>query len=190
MKSKINLDQYERHYLDGKFFIVKKGKLVSRDILDSGKIITNENYLKEGDLIGNFFEFLPDNNIILPEIDIEVEALEDGTILEEFEFSADDIFQNIYFEKILMQLIKKSMIKFFYQVYDTKGYIMAILKLYADDEKTIAKKDINYENFNISRSQFYLIYSKLKKEKFIIEKEKKIILNIEKIDEYLSSNYD
>lgn len=190
MENTIVLNRHDRYYLDGKFYIVKKGKLISRDILETGKVITNENFLKKGEMIGNFFEFLPQNNMMLPEIDIEVEALEDDTVLEEFNFCSKDIFQNIYFEKIIIQLIKKSMIKFFYQLYDTKGYIMAILKLYANGEGIIAKKEINYENFNISRSQFYLIYSKLKKEKYITEIGKKIQLNLTKIDDYLMSSYD
>lgn len=184
----ITLNKKDRYFLDGKFFIVKKGKLISRDILETGKIITNENCLKEGELIGNFFEFLPKNNLMVPEVDIEVEALEDETILEEFKFSSSDILKNIYLEKIISQLIKKSMIKFFYQLYDTKGYIMAILKLYADNNGKILKSEINYENFNISRSQFYLIYSNLKKEKFIFEKEAVVYLDLSKINDYLEKS--
>ena len=184
----ITLNKKDRYFLDGKFFLVKKGKLISRDILETGKIITNENCLKEGELIGNFFEFLPENNLMIPEVDIEVEALEDGTILEEFNFSSSDVLKNVYLEKIITQLIKKSMIKFFYQLYDTKGYIMAILKLYADNNGKIFKHEINYENFNISRSQFYLIYANLKKEKFIFERESVVSLDLNKINDYLEKS--
>lgn len=181
----INLKKKDRYFLDGKFFLIKKGKVISREILESGKVITNENCLKEGEIIGNFFRFLPENTM-LPDTEIEIEALEDNSILEEFQFSSEDILKNIYFEKVITQLIKKNMIKFFYQLYDTKGYILAILKLYADSSGKLLKSEINYENFNISRSQFYLIYSNLKKEKFILEKGENIHLDLDEIDEYLA----
>ena len=181
----ISLDKQQRYFLDGKFFLVKKGRIMARDILENGKIITNENYLVEGDLIGNFFTLLPKRDLFIPEIEIEIKALEDNTILEEFKFSLEEIFCNVYLEKIVIQLIKKSIFKFFYQLYDTKGYILAILKLYLNNRNFILKNEIHYENFNISKSQFYLIYSKLKKENFITESNDKIFLNSDKINAYL-----
>ena len=36
----ISLNKTERYYLDGKFYIIKKGKIISRDILENGKILT------------------------------------------------------------------------------------------------------------------------------------------------------
>lgn len=190
MNNTVILNKFDNYSLGGKFFLIKKGKVISRDVLETGKVITNENYLKEGEIIGNFFDFLPQGNLLVPEIDIEVEALEDNTILEEFNFCSKEITKNIYLEKMIIQLIKKSMIKFFYQLYDTKGYILAILKLSADDNGVIAKKEINYENFNISRSQFYFHYSNLKKENFIKEKDKNVYLNLDKINDYLEKSYD
>lgn len=181
----ISLDKQQRYFLDGKFFLVKKGRIIARDILENGKIITNENYLIEGDLIGNFFTLLPRRDLFIPEIEIEIEALENNTILEEFKFSSEEIFCNVYSEKVVIQLIKKSIFKFFYQLYDTKGYILAVLKLYPNNRTFISKKEIHYENFNISKSQFYLIYSKLKKENFIIESNNKIFLNLDKVNSYL-----
>lgn len=181
----ISLDKQQRYFLDGKFFLVKKGRIIARDILENGKIITNENYLIEGDLIGNFFTLLPRRDLFIPEIEIEIEALENNTILEEFKFSSEEIFCNVYSEKVVIQLIKKSIFKFFYQLYDTKGYILAVLKLYLNNRTFISKKEIHYENFNISKSQFYLIYSKLKKENFIIESNNKIFLNLDKVNSYL-----
>lgn len=171
MSKVVRLNKKERHFLDGKFFLIKKEKVISREILESGKIISNENCLKEGEIVGDFFRFLPDNRILIPETEVEIEALEDNSVLEEFDFSSEIILQNDSFKKII-QLIKKSIIKFFYQLYDTKGYILAVLKLYADSKGKIVKSEINYENFNVSRSQFYFIFSGLKKEKFISEEKR------------------
>lgn len=181
----ISLNKSERYFLDGKFFLVKRGKVITRDILENGKIITSENSLKEGEVIGNFFNILPENNFFVPEIDIEVEALENNTILEEFAFSFDKIMGDIYIQKIFSQLVKKAIIKFLQQLYNTKGYILAILKLHLNDNGYVYKKEISYENFNISKSQFYLIYSNLKKENFLSEVDNKIFLNLKKIDPYL-----
>lgn len=177
----IILNPNEKYYLDGKFFLVKKGKIITKDILPNGKIISNENCLREGEIIGNFFNFLKCECLSIPEVDIEVEALEQS-ILEEFKFPQLD---NYIFEKMLSQLIKKSTIKFLYHLYDKKGYILAVLKLYADSDGKIPKKEINYENFNVSKSQFYVLFSKLKQDKFLKEEKNKIILDIKKINSFL-----
>ena len=66
----ISLNKTERYYLDGKFYIIKKGKIISRDILENGKILTYENYLTSGEVIGNFFRFLNIKDIYIPDIDI------------------------------------------------------------------------------------------------------------------------
>lgn len=92
---------------------------------------------------------------------------------------------DIYIQKIFSQLVKKAIIKFLQQLYNTKGYILAILKLHLNDNGYVYKKEISYENFNISKSQFYLIYSNLKKENFLSEVDNKIFLNLKKIDPYL-----
>lgn len=181
----IKLNPHEKYYLDGRFFLIKKGKVITKDILPNGKVISNENCLREGEIIGNFFNFLKCEYLSVPEIDIEVEALE-KSILEEFTFSQLDVVNNVIFEKMLSQLIKKSTIKFLYQLYDKKGYILAILKLYANSEGKIPKKEINYENFNISKSQFYALFSKLKQQHFFKEEKNEIILNIKKIDSFLN----
>lgn len=181
----IKLNSSEKYYVDGRFFLIKKGKVITKYILPNGKIISNENCLREGEIIGNFFNFLKCKYFFIPEVDVEVEALE-YSILEEFKFSESELLNNWIFEKMLSQLIKKSTIKFLYQLYDKKGYVLAILKMYVDSKGRIPKKEIKYENFNISKSQFYAIYSKLKEDKFLKEIEKEIILDIQKIDSFLS----
>lgn len=183
----ITLDKRDRYYLDGKFYIVKKGKAITRDILENGKIVTNENCLGSGEIVGNFFKLINPSDIYIPEIEVEVEALEDNTVLEKLDFNPSMLKSDPFFSKVIDHLVKKSLIKFFYQLYDTQGYILAVLKLYNNDSGFIYKKDINYENFNISRSQFYLVFSKLKKEKYILEVNDSIYLNLKKIDSYLAS---
>lgn len=189
--SSVVLEKNARLYLSEKFYIINKGRIISRNILENGKIITNEFHLTCGDIIGNFFNLISnDNDIYIPEIDIEIESLENNTQLDLLSINIQELKGNPVLYKIIEHLIKKSLIKLFYHLYDTQGYILAILKLYNNENGFILKKDINYEDFNISRSQFYLIISKLKKEKFIIEVEDCIHLNLKKINLYLSSLSD
>lgn len=181
----IFLKKSEKYCIDDKFFLIKEGRVITKDVLANGKVIANECYLGEGEIIGNFFSFST-GRIELPEIHIEVDALE-NTKLVEFEFSKNDILTNQTFGKVLKHLVQRSVIKFLYQLYDTKGYIMSILNLYADSKGVVNKKDINYENFNISRSQFYLLLLNMKKDGYLKESNNHIHLNLEKINSYLMS---
>ena len=183
----IFLEKGERYFLNNKFYLIKKGKISSKDILENGRIIANEDFLRTGEIIGNFFNFLPKKRITFPEIEIEIEAVENSVILEEIKFPSGNSLSNGYLEKMLECLIKKAAIKFFYQLYDTKGYILAILKLYLNGNEFIKKEEIRYENFNISKSQFYLIFSALKKERFVLTINRKVFLDEKKIDSYLIS---
>ncbi|MGL5277748.1 MAG: hypothetical protein ACRC8M_01525 [Cetobacterium sp.] len=180
----VTIKKGENYFLDDKFFIVKSGKVLSRDILSNGKVITNEHYFGEGEVIGNFFKFAKDYKLTIPDIGIEILALKDSK-LEEFDFSQNQLIENTFFEKIITQLIKKSTIKFLEKLYDTKGYILSILKLYANHEMQVEKREISYENFNISKSQYYSKIAELKKEDYICESGKIWQLNLGKIDEYL-----
>lgn len=183
---KITLNAQDRYLTNGKFFEIKKGKILVREILTSGKIITYENCLKQGELVGNFFNFLPKEDLLISETETEIEALVDGTIIEEFQINPLEFQINPSMEKMINQLIKNIIVKFFYQVYDTKGYILAILTMYSENG-IILKKQINYENFVISKSQFYVVYTKLKEENFLKENNKIITLNLSKIKTYLKS---
>lgn len=158
-------------------------------MLANGKAVANEYYFSEGEVIGNFFRFLNDEKLKIPNVEIEIEALRDSKI-EEFNFSTNIIYENIMFEKIIIQLIKKSTIKFLGNIYNPKGYLLSILKLHANDDLEVEKAEISYENFNMSKSQYYLKLSELKKEKYIEEKSNIYKLNIKKIDKYLDEYLD
>lgn len=185
----VNLQRGDEFFLGSNFYAIKKGKIISKNILKTGRIIIDENCMKRGEIIGNFFMLLKEENSfeneIESEVEIEVEALEDNTVLEEINLPLKKIYEDKYFRKILIQLHKKLMVKFFYQFYNAEGYILRILKLYLDDDGTIKKEEISYRNFNISKTQFYRIYSKLKEDKFISEKNDRIYINMRKTDKYL-----
>ncbi len=186
----IKLKKYEKFYLDDGFHIIRKGRVLVKDILPNGKIITNETILKEGEIIGNFFELLDlDNDGLILDIGIEMETLEE-TVLEPFSFSKKDLEANPILKKVIFQLIKKIAVKLLYQLYNKKGYLLTVLKFLADSEGKIIKKDIRYENINISKSQFYHLFSILKKEEFFKESNGIIALDLDKIETFLVEEYD
>lgn len=187
----IVLNKGDKRTLISEFYSVKSGKLIARDVLENGKIIPHENYLQYGDIIGNFLTFFPvfSFEIIIPNIKVELEALEDNTVIEEIELNKDVIDSNPILSNIIKQLMKKYITKFFFQLYSRKAYILLILKLYQNERGFLLKSDINCENFNTSQSQFYKLYTELKEEKFIVENYNLIFLDNSKIDSYLSENH-
>ena len=181
----ITLKAQERCFLeDDKFFIVEKGTIVTRSILENGKVISNNSCLRKEEVVFNCFNFLEDQENTLPKIEVELEALEDSVLIE-VEFLKEEVITNEIHQKILRQLVKKTMINVLSQVYTGKGYILLMLKIYADSKGVINKKGVQLDNFNIGKTQFYKIYKILKKDSYIVEKEKKLHLNLSKIDEYL-----
>lgn len=168
--------------LKGESFILKSGKLLTTSIFENGKIINNHTYLHAGEILFNWFDFYQEEDI--PEIEIEVEALEDS-ILEKINFFENKHLH--FYQTILLQLIKKSVLETQYYLYDTKGYILTILKKSSSSQGIISRKKIKAEHFNIGKTQFYKIYKEIKEEEFLLEKNGKLYLNLKKINDYLST---
>lgn len=185
-KKKIILNKKERYFLYNKFFLISSGSVSAYEIFENGKYLPKSGKLKSGDIIGNFFyHFLPPE-FNLPEIEVEVIALEDNTILEEFSFDINEISENFHLNKLIFQLIQENIFRLFYHLYDKKRYILAVLKYYSNPSGVIFKDQIRTENFSMSKSQFYSLYNELKQDKLIIEEQHYIVLNLEKLDEYLN----
>lgn len=179
---KIILESYEKFFLlEEKIFVLKEGKVITKSVAANGKIINNNTFLKKGEILFNWFNFFDRKNEI--EIEIEIEALE-KSILEEMIVSNENINENIY-QIMLFQLMRKNILELQYQLYNTKGYILVTLKMYACDKGILDKRSVKPEYFNIGKTQFYKIYKEIKDEKFLIEKKQKVYLNIFKIDKYL-----
>ena len=183
----IQLEKNEKLLLGEKFFMVKKGKVIVRKLLENGDIIVNESYIQSGEIIGNFFLLTEIDYLELPSIEIEIESL-NKVILEEIKISREEIFNNFILKKLFSQLIKQYIIKFLSHAYDTQKFILSLLRINCDLNGVILKKNINYEYFNISRSQYYLVLSNIKKQNLFKEDNKKIILDLKKIDIILNLN--
>lgn len=181
---KIKLKKDERYFLDNTFFIIKKGRVLVRSILSTGKVIVTEYHYEEGEIVGNFFKFIDNKKLNFPEVGIEIEAFMD-TELEEIVFLEKYFTENILLQKVTKHLTKRLIIEFLRNIYDSKGYILSILKLYANDNMLVNKKDMNFEVFNISKSQYYLKISELKKENYIEDVGEKWKLNLREIKKYL-----
>lgn len=187
----ICLRKNEFFFTENKFFIVKKGKVIVKKILENGEIISNENLIKKDEIVGNFLllsdiDFLPILNI-----EVKIECLEE-CILKEIKVSKEEINSNEIIKKIFLQLIKAYTIKLFSHIYKTNEYILILLKYNCDENGKILKQNINFESFNISKSQYYLSLSSMKKENLLEENSKEIRLNLKKIESffYLRRNYN
>lgn len=182
----IHLEKNQIYILGEKIYIIKSGKIITKDILETGKIIKNEIQLSAGEIVGNFFKFSLLSDFKISDMEIEIMAVEDKTVLEELPITKEYLQKNPYLQKIIYFLLKKVLLKIFYQLYDTKGYVLAVLKLLQKDKKFIYRKDIHYENFNISKSQFYFVYNALKKENYFVEVNDRVYFNKKKMDNYLN----
>lgn len=178
---KIILKSYERYsLLEEEVFILKKGKVITKSIASTGKIINNNTFLKEGEILFNWFDFSDEENTL--EIELEVEALE-NSILEKIEFFKTK--NQVLYQKMLFQLMRKNILEMQYHLYNTKGYILVTLKKFACDNGGLDKRIMKPEYFNIGKSQFYKIYKEIKEDGFLIEKNAKMYLEFDKIKEYL-----
>lgn len=177
----IFLTKGERFYLGKDFFIIKKGVIKLHYLFESGKILNNECFLKEDEVIGNYF-LLDDNNQYFNfEIEVEIEVLED-TILEKINVLQFEVFNSAAVKSCFFTLIKHLTKNFLQNILNSEKYILAIFKMNSNSSGEIPKTLIKFEHFNISKSNFYLIYNRLKEKKYFKERENKIILNMKKID--------
>ncbi|MGL5123855.1 MAG: hypothetical protein ACRC6K_06825 [Fusobacteriaceae bacterium] len=182
MMKKIELESYEEFNLSKeKNFILRKGKVAVRSTKLNGKVINNNMFLKEGEIIFDCFNYFEKNENM--DIKIKVIALE-NTVLEEITLKKNSD-KEIY-KTMLIQLMNKNALEVEEQLYTPKGSILAMLKRYASNDGIINKKNIRPDFFYLGKTQFYKLYKIIKNEEFIKEEEKKVHLNIQKIDNYLS----
>lgn len=164
------------------FFLIKKGKVFVRSIFENGKIIGSNIIFQKGDIVGDFLKLVPiDIESFHLNIILEIIAIEDCEFekIEIPNFPNNDEQTNLY-EKIIFQLAKKHALDILYILLPKNLYIIAVLSLMSQ-QGIINKKNINPENFNMSKSQFYNLYSKIKKEKIFTEKKEQICLNLKEV---------
>lgn len=164
------------------FFLIKTGRVFVRSIFENGKIIGHNLVFQEGDIVGDFLKLVPiDTKAFHLNIILEIIAIEDCEFekIEIPNFPTNDKQANLY-EKIIFQLVKKQALDIMYILLPKNLYIMAILTLMSQ-KGIVNKKNINPENFNMSKSQFYNLYAKIKKEKIFTEKKEKIYLDLKEV---------
>lgn len=162
-----------------KFYILEDGSGVMGTVSSHGKLICSNIFVSKNDIVFNYFCFFSDNL----NLDVEIIALKKIT-LREITIS-DNTKETIYLQ-IISQLIQKSVFDFYYHLYDSQGYMLAILENLCSNEKVINKKLFRPEYFNIGKTQFYKLYKKIKTEGFIKQTNDKLYLNSVKTHDYLS----
>ncbi|MGL6063488.1 MAG: hypothetical protein ACRC0S_00115 [Fusobacteriaceae bacterium] len=152
-----------------------------RSVTNSGKIISNNMFVEEGEIIFDSFNSLEKKENL--DIRIKVIALE-KSVLEEITLKKNRD-KEIY-KTMLTQLMKKNVEELDYHIYPSKGCILSMLKRCAGKDGTINKKNIKPDLFYLGKTQFYKLYKEIKDEEFIKGQKEKIYLDIFKIDNYLS----
>lgn len=168
----ITLKKGEVYYIENRCYIILKGKGVTKCIMPSGKTVVNESLLKSNDILYNFLFInndLIDEKKILKDGEVLFKAFEDS-ILKEVELN------NQFKDKLASQSFHYYILKELQLAITSIEYLLITLKRYSYNN-SVDRTIILYDNFNISRSQFYLIIQRLKKDKLLIEEGDKYILN-------------
>lgn len=189
IKSSLKLKKYESIYLeDDKVYTILSGKILARDIFSNGKILNNEIPLSKGDLIGNFFKICEVYEDISKNLAIEIEALEEAElIISEGKVLCENLENDMFgmLRNLIEQMLKKHLITIYHHTYSKKGYMLAVLLLHSSRDGILSKDLLNYENFNLSRSQFFSIMSELKSDLLLQKTTKGVIINKTKAEKYL-----
>lgn len=73
---KITLESYEKFSLsEDKVFVLKKGKVITKSIAPSGKIISNNTCLKKGGILFNWFNFCNKEDNLELEIEVDFKQI-------------------------------------------------------------------------------------------------------------------
>ena len=168
----ITLNKGEDFYIENKCYVIINGKGIIKYITPNGKTTVNESILKTNDILYNSLSI--SNSLIneynfLKNIETLFKAFE-ITILKEIKFD------KLLKDKLLLQISYYYTLKELHLIMTTTEYILITLKRYSCNN-IIDKTIILYDDFNISRSQFYLIIQNLKKENILIENNNNYILN-------------
>lgn len=189
MKNDISLKKKEALFLDNdKIYSIVSGKIIVREVFSNGKIVNSEVPLVSGDIVGNFFNIYGLYKNITKGLAVEVEAIDDTIMVE---LNKDEMSQKIksfstgIVGNLMEQMLKKQLINICHHIYSKKGYILAVLLMHSKENEYIPKSFLNHEVFNLSRSQFFMVISELKKEGILEKKLDKIKVDKNKAEEFL-----
>lgn len=165
----IKLEKGESFYIGEKCYFILKGRGIMKYILSDGKTIVNEYLLEENKIIYNLLTLDSINKTSLFKNPEGLFKVFEETLIEEIEI-------NSYIKKNLYtQIIESYILKEMNLIMTSIEYVFFTLKRYSKNN-CISKTVISYDDFNLSRSQFYLVLKKLKESKLIVEDDRKYIL--------------
>lgn len=189
MKNDISLKSKEMLFLDdNKIYSIISGKILVREVFSNGKTVNSEVPLSSGDIVGNFFNIYGLYKNITRSLAIEIEAIEDTIILEldKKEMSEKiSSFSNGILGNLMEQMLKKQLINICHHIYSKKGYVLAVLLMHSKDSEYISKDLLNHEVFNLSRSQFFMVISELKKDGILQKKLNGVKVDKNRAEEFL-----
>lgn len=169
--------------LDSQFFLVKRGRGFIRVIFENGQVYNCA--FHSGDIVGNFFSFHKPNfldNFQLP-FHFEIVTISEFTELELLDLNyVNDNFIN----QFVIQLLRQNFINIVHFLLPKQlSFLLTLLDI--SENGIVNKECLTYENFHMSKSSFYSIYSQMKKEKILSEGKNSILLNMAKAMKKMSS---
>ncbi|MGL4510066.1 hypothetical protein [Cetobacterium sp.] len=189
MKNDISLKSKDTLFLDdSKIYSIISGKIIVREVFSNGKVVNSEVPLSSGDIVGNFFNIYGLYKNITKGLAVEIEAIED-TIINELNktetYEKIKKFSSGLVGNLMEQMLKKQLINICHHIYSKKGYILAVLLMHSKDSEYISKDLLNHEVFNLSRSQFFMVISELKKEGILEKKQDKVKVDKKRAEKFL-----
>ncbi|MGL5050870.1 MAG: hypothetical protein ACRCZR_05695 [Cetobacterium sp.] len=167
----IRLEKGESFYIENKCYVILEGRGIVKYILPDGKVIVNECILEKNNIAYNLLNLnldLINKTLLFKEAEGLFKAFEE-TLVQEVEINYD------LKKKLYNQLIESYILKEMNLMMTSVEYVLFTLKKYSKN-KYVCKEVISYDDFNLSRSQFYLVLQKLKKNRYLIERENGYIL--------------
>lgn len=169
--------------LDSQFFLVKKGKGFIRVIFENGQVYNCT--FHNGDIVGDFFSihrpsFL--DNFHLP-FHFEIMTISEFTELELLDIKyVNDNFCN----QFVSQLLRQNFINIIHFLLPKQlSFLLTLIDI--SENGVVNQECLTYENFHMSKSSFYSIYSQMKKEKILSEGKNRILLNMARVMKKMSS---
>ena len=160
----IILKKYEKIFIENNIYIIQKGKILFKYVFEEGNSLANSKHLKKGELIGNFFQL--DSEVEISPFYLEVLALETVILERIYQINLN---KNSIYQKIISHLLKVLASNIDYRLKDKKELILYILKSLSNSRGIVQKQTISPDLFDLSKSQYYLLISKLKNEKKLDE---------------------
>lgn len=175
-----------------KIYSIECGRGILRERLGNGKCISHEHPIVAGEIIGGPALFLKEavgDEILLQNLELELEILEEADIsiisAEKISPGHLPVEERAQLLHGMVSLLQKRRISHSaYHAADKQAHILSILRRFADKRGCVPRSVIRPELFNVSKSQFYLLFRELMRKGYLKKLDGFYKINHKKAMEY------